>query len=85
MFNNIDLSHYHMATLEQYKKDFPSLSENDAEKDWLETFLIQTDYEVMKATEQNLLGNKLDEETKNIISARVEARARINELEEVHS
>lgn len=81
MFENIDLQHYHMATLEQYKQDFPALSDTDAELDWLETFLIQTDYQIAKASECQLLGQPVPEDIKTLISARQEARARINELE----
>ena len=81
MFNNIDLRHYHMVSLDQYQKDFPALSNTDAERDWLETFLIQTDYQITKAAECQLLGQPVPEEIKVLIAARQEARARINELE----
>ena len=81
MLDNIDLPHYHMATLEQYKQDFPALTDADAERDWLETFLIQTDYQVMKAAECHLLGQQVSEDTKILIAARQEARVRINNLE----
>ena len=81
MFENIDLPHYHMATLEQYKQDFPTLSATDAELEWLETFLIRTDYQVVKASECHLLGQPVPEGVKALIAARQEARARINKLE----
>lgn len=81
MFENIDLQHYHMVPLEKYRQDFPVLSDTDAELDWLETFLIQTDYQVIKAAEFQLLGQPVPEDIKTLISARQEARARINELE----
>lgn len=81
MFKNIDLQHYHMATLEQYKKDFSSLSADEAELEWLETFLIQTDYQIAKAAEQTILGNPVTEGVKSLITARQEARNRINELQ----
>ena len=81
MLNSIDLAHYHMATLKKYKQDFPALSDTDAELDWLETFLIRTDYQIAKAAECQLLGESVPEEIKTLISARQEARARINELE----
>ena len=81
MLDAIDLSHYHMVSLEQYKSAFPKLSQVDVERDWLETFLIQTDYQIAKAAEQQILGNPVSEDTKQLIAARQEARARINELE----
>lgn len=84
MFENIDLKHYHMAALEQYKKDFSNLAEKDAETEWLETFLIQTDYQIAKAAECQLLGQPVPEEIKTLIAARQEARARINELENIN-
>lgn len=81
MLEAIDLSHYHMVSLDQYRQDFPALSGADAERDWLETFLIQTDYQITKAAECQLLGQPVPEEIKVLIAARQEARARINELE----
>lgn len=81
MLENIDLSHYHMVSLDQYRQDFPALSDTDAERDWLETFLIQTDYQITKASECQLLGQPVPEDIKTLISARQEARERINELE----
>lgn len=81
MLENIDLPHYHMATLEQYKQDFPGLSAVDAELEWLETFLIRTDYQVVKAAEFQLAGQPVPDEIRGIIAARQDARARINELE----
>ena len=81
MFENIDLPHYHMATLEQYKQDFPTLSAVDAELEWLETFLIRTDYQVVKAAEYQLVGQTVPDEILVIIAARRLARERINELE----
>lgn len=81
MFENIDLPHYHMATLEQYKQNFPGLYATDAELDWLETFLIRTDYQVVKAAEYQLVGQPVPEDIKTLIAARRLARNRINELE----
>ena len=81
MFEAIDLPHYHMATLEQYKQDFPALSAADAELEWLETFLIRTDYQVVKAAEYQLVGQTVPDEILVIIAARRLARERINELE----
>ena len=81
MLEAIDLSHYHMVPLDQYRQDFPALSAEDAERDWLETFLIQTDYQVTKAAEFQLLGHPVSEDIKTLIAARQEVRARINELE----
>lgn len=81
MFENIDLPHYHMATLAEYRQTFSSLSAADVELDWLETFLIQTDYQITKAAECQLLGQPVPEEIKVLIAARQEARERINELE----
>ena len=78
MLENIDLRHYHMAPLAQYQRDFPGA---DTEKNWLETFLIRTDYQITKASECHLLGQPVPEEIKTLIAARQEARARINELE----
>ena len=81
MFENIDLHHYHMATLAEYRRTFSSLSAADVELDWLETFLIRTDYQITQASECQLLGQPVPEEIKTLIAARQEARARINELE----
>lgn len=47
----------------------------------MKTFLIQTDYQITKASECQLLGQPVPEEIKMLIAARQEARARINELE----
>lgn len=77
MLENIDLHHYHMAPLAQYQRDFPGA---DTEKNWLETFLIRTDYQITKASECQLLGQPVPEEIKVLIAARQEARKRINEL-----
>ena len=78
MLENINFQHYHMAPLEQYQQDFSS---TNSEEMWLKTFLIQTDYQIVKASEQLILGNPVSEDTKQLIAARQEARARINELE----
>lgn len=78
MLENIDLHHYHMAPLAQYQRDFPGA---DTEKNWLETFLIRTDYQIAKAAEQTILGNPVEEVVKSLIFARQEARNRINELQ----
>lgn len=67
-----------MAPLEQYQQDF---SDAGTEETWLKTFLIQTDYQITKASECQLLGQPVPEEIKMLIAARQEARARINELE----
>lgn len=77
MLENIDLRHYHMAPLAQYQRDFPGA---DTEKNWLETFLIRTDYQITKASECQLLGQPVPEGIKVLIAARQEARKRINEL-----
>lgn len=81
MLENIDLPHYHMVPLAEYRRTFSSLSAADVELDWLETFLIRTDYQITKASECQLLGQPVPEEIKILIAARQEARARINELE----
>ena len=47
----------------------------------MKTFLIQTDYQITKAAECQLLGQPVPEEIKVLIAARQEARERINELE----
>lgn len=78
MLENINFQHYHMAPLEQYQQDFSS---TNAEEMWLKTFLIQTDYQITKATEFQLLGQPVPEEIKTLIAARQEARERINKLE----
>ena len=77
MLENIDLHHYHMAPLAQYQRDFPGA---DTGENWLETFLIRTDYQITKASECQLLGQPVPEEIKVLIAARQEARKRINEL-----
>lgn len=82
MLENINFQHYHMAPLEQYQRDF---SDVDTEETWLKTFLIQTDYQIIKASECQLLGQTVSEEIKQLIAARQEARARINELEGLNS
>lgn len=81
MFENIDLQHYHMATLADYRRVFSKSPPEEVEADWLATFLIQTDYQIAKASECHLLGQPVPEEIKTLIAARQEARARINELE----
>ena len=78
MLEDINFQHYHMAPLEQYQQDF---SDAGTEKTWLKTFLIQTDYQITKASECQLLGQPVPEEIKVLIAARQEARERINELE----
>lgn len=67
-----------MAPLEQYQRDF---SDSGTEETWLKTFLIQTDYQITKASECQLLGQPVPEEIKVLIAARQEARERINKLE----
>lgn len=47
----------------------------------MKTFLIQTDYQITKASECQLLGQPVPEEIKVLIAARQEARERINKLE----
>ncbi len=82
MLENINLQHYHMAPLEQYQRDF---SDAGTEEMWLKTFLIQTDYQITKASEYKLMGQPVPEEIKALIAARQEARTRINELESQNS
>jgi len=81
MLENINLQHYRMAPLEQYQQDFSDIG---TETTWLKTFLIQTDYQIAKAAECQLLGQPVPEDIKTLISARQEARARINELEDTN-
>lgn len=81
MFDSIDLSHYRMASLDQYRRDFPTIPQTELERTWLETFLIRTDYQIAKASEQTILGNPVTEGVKSLIAARQEARNRINELQ----
>lgn len=81
MFDNIDLSHYHMASLDQYRRDFSAIPAEELERTWLETFLIRTDYQIAKAAEQTILGNPVAEGVKSLIMERQEARNRINELQ----
>ena len=78
MLENINFQHYHMAPLEQYQRDF---SDSGTEETWLKTFLIQTDYQITKASECQLLGQPVPEEIKVLIAARQDARERINKLE----
>lgn len=78
MLENINFQHYHMAPLEQYQQDF---SDAGTEETWLKTFLIGTDYQIIKAAECQLMGQPVPEGIKMLIAARQEARARINELE----
>lgn len=64
---------YHLPPIEEYP--FP-------EADWYHTFLIQTDYVANKIAESIYLGEELDEDYAEIINARKECRAKINELQE---
>ena len=64
---------YHLPPLEEYP--FP-------EADWYHTFLAQTDYVANKIAESIYLGEELDEDYAEIINARKECRAKINELQE---
>lgn len=78
------LQKYHMATLEQFLKDFGA-NENDSdqiERIYYETFLIRTDHIVIRAAESLLLLEPSGiEDYAEIVKARRAARVRINELE----
>ena len=75
------LQKYHMATLEQFLSDFGT--SNDTERLYYETFLIRTDYLIVRAAEFMLMeeNNNIDE-ILSVIKARKAARNRINELEQ---
>ena len=63
---------YHLPPIEEYPLP---------EADWYHTFLVQTDYVANKIAESIYLGEELDEDYAEILYARKECRAKINELE----
>lgn len=78
------LQKYHMATLEQFLKDFGANENNSdrIERIYYETFLIRTDHIVIRAAESLLLLEPSGiEDYIEIVKARRAARVRINELE----
>ena len=76
------LQKYHMATLEQFKKDFGNVDEDQIERIYYETFLIRTDHVVIRAAESLLMAEPSGiTEYLEIVKARRAARKRINELE----
>lgn len=76
------LQKYHMATLEQFLKDFGSDDQNQIERTYYETFLIRTDHIVLRAAESLLLAEPSGiMDYLEIVKARRAARVRINQLE----
>ena len=74
------LKKYHMATLEQFTADFGVSA--DTERLYYETFLIRTDYVIIRAAESLLTGESSGvTDYLEIIKARKTARQRLNELE----
>lgn len=51
------------------------------EKDWWETFLIQSNSDTLRALEENLLGKKGNDFTE-LLSARAEAREALEKLKD---
>lgn len=64
---------FHLPPLEEYGRP---------ERDWLHSFLAQSDYVVTKIAELSFLGEKPEEDFSDVLNARKYARKRINELEE---
>lgn len=74
------LKRFRMNTLEEYKNDFGDCPE--MELDYWETFLIRTDYLVLKRAEAQLLGLPLDHSDDSILLYRQLVRERINQLQD---
>lgn len=75
-----ELQRFHMNTLDEYKADFgDSLF---IEIEYYETFLIRTDYIVLKMAEAKILEVSLNKADMNILTCRSCARDRINELQD---
>jgi len=73
MITNELAAKFHLPPLEEYGRP---------ERDWLHSFLAQSDYVAAKIAESAYLGEKPEEGCTEIIKARKYARKRINELEE---
>ena len=64
---------YHLPPIEEYPF---------GEKDWYETFLIQSDRDTLRAIEEQLLGTaKRSADNTELLAARAEARAAIEAIE----
>lgn len=62
---------YHLPPIEEYP--FP-------ERDWYETFLIQSDRDALRAIEEQMLGKKGTDYT-DILTARAEARQMLEKID----
>ena len=62
---------YHLPPVEEYPF---------GEHDWYETFLIQTDRDMLRALEETILGGKKSDFAE-LLTARAEARAALVKLE----
>lgn len=63
---------FHLTPLEEYGRP---------ERDWLHSFLAQSDYVITKIAEATYLGEEAEEDYTAILQARKFARKRINEIE----
>ena len=63
---------FHLPPLEEYGRP---------ERDWLHSFLAQSDYVINKIAEATYLGEEAEEDYTAILQARKFARKRINEIE----
>lgn len=72
MITNEMAARFHLPPIEEYPHP---------EVDWYHTFLIQSDYVANKIAESIYLGEELEEDYAEIVYARKECRAKINELE----
>lgn len=73
------LRRFHMNTLEEYQRDFGDSAA--VELEYYETFLIRTDYIVVKMAEAKLLGQNDIPPENEVFECRARARERINELQ----
>lgn len=63
---------YHLPPIEEYPF---------GEKDWYETFLVQSDRDTLRAIEEQLLGTaKRSADNTELLAARAEARAAIEAI-----
>lgn len=73
MINKEMAEKYHLPPIEEYPF---------GERDWWETFLIQSDRDTLRAIEEQLLGGKKGgEDMTELLSARAEARAAIEKID----
>lgn len=63
---------YHLPPIEEYP--FP-------ERDWWQTFLIQSDRDALTAIEEQILGGKKGTNYTELLNARAEARAALEKID----